>query len=57
MDHDRLPKRCFLYLLSINNRAKNNWSNYVKDLLYEYGFYDVWQQHEIDVSIFINILK
>lgn len=58
MDYHRLPKRCFFYLVSISERTRGTWAVQVKNFLYEYGFFDVWESHEIgNPRIFLMTLE
>jgi hypothetical protein len=55
MPEHRYPRNCYLMLTRQDNVGKKNW---VKNLLYTYGFGFVWLSQEIgDINLFICQFK
>ena len=57
MDENGYPKRCYLFLLSLDEarKTKGNWATGVKTLLYRYGFKYVWMSQGVgNVSTFLK---
>lgn len=47
MPNTRYPKACYKLLHSLDQQGRTTWATTVKELLYKYGFRDVWESHEV----------
>ena len=47
MPNSRYPKACYRMLLTLDQHGRNNWATSVKNLLYRYGFGDVWEEQGV----------
>ena len=58
MPQERLPRKAYLMMLRLAENGKKSWAFYVKNLLCEHGFVEVWQQQGVgDFSSFLHLLK
>ena len=53
MPNSRYVKNCYLMLKSLDNQGKKTWASSVKELLFKYGFGDVWLEQGVGDKIAI----
>ena len=57
-ENHRYPKKYFLMLLHLDERASSTWASYVKNILSSYGFGHVWLNQGVGNDCrFIEIFK
>ena len=55
MPSTRYPKACYNILYSLDQQGRSTWATSVKQLLYKYGFEQIWETQEVDnVNLFLK---
>ena len=58
MPNSRYPRNCYLMLKSLDDVGRKNWATSVKNLLFLYGFGNVWISQEVgNANQFIRCFK
>ena len=58
LPHHRYPINCYLILKAIDEVGRVTWASKDKDLLYTYGFGNVWISKEVDIcNILLSCFK
>ena len=58
MDDSRYVHHCHLYQVNMTENGRNCWALHVKNLLFSYGFGEVWIMQGVgDERLFLNLFK
>ena len=58
MTEDRIPKKAYAMLVSLDEKGKTTWATYVRKCLFRYGFGIVWMEQGVgSTRIFLRVCK